>query len=1109
MPRTLRRPIYVIPLLVLALLLLLMSLPGRQNSFWNPLRPTVGAATFFIVNSTGDGQDSNLTDGVCNDGTGACTLRAAIQEANTIAGDDTITFDIALNFNIITLHGVLPDIAGNLNFSGNGPSLITVQRSTASGTPDFRIFTINSGTAVTITGLTISNGKVSGMTSPANLGGGILNSGTLTLNFCAVSGNSASSGVGGGIHNLNTLTVSNSIVSGNTGGGIANNLFGATTTATINTSVITGNTGGSGIYNNGLDGTATLTINDSTISNNTTPSVAGGGGILNGSGSFTSRASLTINNSTISGNTASDGRGGGIYSAAVFGNAQTTLTVTNSTISGNTASGDGGGILHFGDTGGIALATIASSTISANNAGTGNGGGIFIQTANINSILTVRNTIAAGNFGSSGTISSDITGTADPASSFNLIGTGGSGGLTDGVNNNQVGVANPGLGSLASNGGPTQTHPLLPGSPASDTGSNTLATDAGLTTDQRGAGFSRIVDGLDADTTPTVDIGAFEAQVSVEDLTDKTINEDTQLQVSFMVAGSVTGVSAASSNTTLVPSHPANIAVTGSGSTRTLTINPAPDQFGTATITVTLNGNNSQSITETFLLTVNSVNDAPSFTKGPDQTVNNNAGMQTISNWATNILAGPANESGQTLGFSVVDNTNPGLFAAAPAISSAGTLTYAPATNAGGMATITIVLSDSGGTANGGQDMSPAQSFNINVVPVGGFIRFESAAFNTTENSGFTAITVIREGDLSGAATVNYATSSDTGLPCSMATGNASPKCDFTSAAGTLRFAAGEGAKIITVLISQDSYVEGPETLTLALSDQTGGSALGAPSTAMLTITDDPTEPATNPVDVAESFVRQHYHDFLNREPDASGLAFWSNQITECLEPGATCNAEVRRINVSAAFFLSIEFQETGYLVYRFYKSAYGNLAGAPVPLRLDEFLPDTQQIGKDVIVGQTGWEQVLENNKQAFATDFVARSRFTNAYPTTLTPTEFVDALFANAGVTPPDIERQEAINEFGSAPDTADTVARGRALRRVAENSTLAQQEFNKAFVLMQYFGYLRRNPNDAPEPGLNFDGYNFWLGKLNQFNGNFVNAEMVKAFILSGEYRQRFGP
>ena len=81
-----------------------MSLPDAPDSLWNALQPTVSAATFFSVNSTGDGADSNLTDGVCNDGTGACTLRAAIQEANSIAGDDTITFAIALNGNIITLN---------------------------------------------------------------------------------------------------------------------------------------------------------------------------------------------------------------------------------------------------------------------------------------------------------------------------------------------------------------------------------------------------------------------------------------------------------------------------------------------------------------------------------------------------------------------------------------------------------------------------------------------------------------------------------------------------------------------------------------------------------------------------------------------------------------------------------------------------------------------------------------------------------------------------------------------------------------------------------------------------------------------------------------------
>jgi hypothetical protein len=177
--------------------------------------------------------------------------------------------------------------------------------------------------------------------------------------------------------------------------------------------------------------------------------------------------------------------------------------------------------------------------------------------------------------------------------------------------------------------------------------------------------------------------------------------------------------------------------------------------------------------------------------------------------------------------------------------------------------------------------------------------------------------------------------------------------------------------------------------------------------------------------------------------------------------------------------------------------------------LRLTEFLPDTQQIGQGVVVGVGNWQTLLENNKVAYAQNFVSHSRFTAAYPTTRTPAEFVDALFTNAGVTPSAAARDAAINEFGGAGNTVNTAARARALRRVAENTTFTQQEFNRAFVLMQYFGYLRRNPNDAPEPGLNFGGYNFWLGKLNEFNGNYIAAEMVKAFITAGEYRQRFGP
>jgi uncharacterized repeat protein (TIGR01451 family) len=387
-----------------------------------------------------------------------------------------------------------------------------------------------------------------------------------------------------------------------------------------------------------------------------------------------------------------------------------------------------------------------------------------------------------------------------------------------------------------------------------------------------------------------------------------------------------------------------------------------------------------------------------------------------------------------------------------------------------------------------------------------GSVQFSSASYLAGEGSGRATITLTRIGSTTAAASVAYATSDAAGASnCNAVNGNASARCDYTTTIGAVNFAAGETSRTVDVPITDDTYAEGNETFTVSLSNA-AGATLGSPSSSTITITDNETTNGANPIDSADFFVHQHYIDFLNREPDPAGFTFWTNQITACgADP--TC-IEVKRINVSAAFFLSIEFQETGYLVYRTYKAAYGNLPGLPAPVKLNEFLPDTQQIDQGVVVGSGAWQAQLENNQVAFFMDFVSRSRFTTAYPTALTPAQFVEMLFANAGVTPSTAELNAAIGEFGGAGNTSDTAARARALRRVAENATLKQQETNRAFVLMQYFGYLRRNPNDAPEPGLNFAGYNFWLNKLNQFNGNFVDAEMVKAFLLSGEYRQRFG-
>jgi Domain of unknown function (DUF4214) len=176
----------------------------------------------------------------------------------------------------------------------------------------------------------------------------------------------------------------------------------------------------------------------------------------------------------------------------------------------------------------------------------------------------------------------------------------------------------------------------------------------------------------------------------------------------------------------------------------------------------------------------------------------------------------------------------------------------------------------------------------------------------------------------------------------------------------------------------------------------------------VLTINDnDTTATASNPIDDASFFVHQRYLDFLNREPDDAGLQFWTNGITSC---GSDTNCvAVKRINASAAFFFSIEFQETGYLVYRFYKTAYGDangnstLGGAhqlPMPvIRLREFLRDTQRIGQGVVVNQGDWQTQLENNKQAFALEFVQQQRFMSAFPPTLTAADFVSKLDQNAG--------------------------------------------------------------------------------------------------------------
>lgn len=384
-------------------------------------------------------------------------------------------------------------------------------------------------------------------------------------------------------------------------------------------------------------------------------------------------------------------------------------------------------------------------------------------------------------------------------------------------------------------------------------------------------------------------------------------------------------------------------------------------------------------------------------------------------------------------------------------------------------------------------------------------IQFGASSGNVTETLNATTkidLNVTRTGDTSGAASVNYASSD----------GTASERSDYLTTVGTLRFDPNQTSKIITVFIVDDRFGESAETFNVTLSNPTGGT-LGSQATFTVTINSDESVNGLNPVKDAsfntDFFVRQHYVDFFNREADAPGLAFWKNQIDECTTQGCR---EIRRINVSAAFFVSIEFQQTGYLVYKTYQAAYNSGEF----LKLRDFLPDLQEIGRGVVIGQPGADTQLEANKQRFFNDFVQRAKFLDgaAYPTTLTAAQFVDKLNANtfdprnpSGGSLTQAQRDALVAQL--APNPASPSLRAQVVRSIAENGIFHSRQFNKAFVLMQYFGYLRRNPNDPPELNLDFSGYNFWLGKLNQFNGNFIDAEMVKAFITSGEYEQRFGP
>jgi hypothetical protein len=358
------------------------------------------------------------------------------------------------------------------------------------------------------------------------------------------------------------------------------------------------------------------------------------------------------------------------------------------------------------------------------------------------------------------------------------------------------------------------------------------------------------------------------------------------------------------------------------------------------------------------------------------------------------------------------------------------------------------------------------ESIRAMATATNGSFGFSAPTASVSEGAGSIQITVNRTGDITGAASVDFLSSDVTALQAT----------DYNIAIGTLTFAPGEASKSFGIFITDDGFMESNETFTITLSNPKGGFQLGGATTTTVTINDnDPVPSATNPIDNTAFFVRQHYVDFLNREPDPTGFAAWIHRIDFCGqagEPPPPCD----RVEVSSAFYRSPEFYDRGYFAYRLYETALGRQ-----PQYL-EFMADLRRV--------TGFltPEQLESNKLNLIADFMDRQEFRSKYDS-LNNTQYVNMLESSAGVT---ITNKAAL----VASLDNGTKTRAEVLREVAEGTAVSVKFFNKAFVVMAYFGYLRRNPDAL---------FINWITTLNTL-GDY--RTVVSGFVNSAEYRSRFG-
>jgi hypothetical protein len=1032
-----------------------------------PLSEAMTAATFTVTNTSDAGPGS---------------LRQAILDANGNTGTDLIQFQIGSGAQVIFPLSSLPIITDPVVIDAttqpgySGTPIIELNGTNAGGADGITItagsttirgFVINSfntGIKIDLKGENRIEGNyigtdLSGNLAKPNAGAGVsignsnLNDGGQNFNIIGgttpATRNVISGNMGDGIllmgnlhqggsfghsfvGNYIGLTASGNTQLGNGGNGIT---ISPSTNASITKNVISGNIG-YGIF--GIGSNLSAIIEDNHIGTDATGTFAIGntsGGINVGT---TRTGNFAINNNLVSGN-----KGVGIRAG--------TDSMTSCAMQNNRVGTNGAGTAPLGNLGnGIELNSGGTSSITGNTVSANKGNGVVLNSQGGGSIANnlIGGTDALGNNMNGIVVSGQTASVTGNTIAFNK----GNGVLTNSspFNNGQTILTNSissngGLGidlyddSISPNfncgGGGVTNYPLL----TSATSSGGSTSIQGTFNSSPGQSFT-----LQFFASPSCDAsGHGEGETFIG---AATITTTSSCIANFNV--SVPVAVAAGQVITATATNPSNWS---SEFSQCVIVNAPPIstvQFDSATYSVN-EGAGFATITVTRAngagpATINYATANGTATAGSDYTA------------TSGTLSFAANEMSKTFNVPITDDTT---------IES--------------NETITLNLSSPSGVTLGNPNTAV-----LTVVDNDSAVQFSQTSYTVSEGAGFATINVTRTGDTSTAATVKYSTSdtTDVNFQCDPSTPNqgigaASRKCDYHIAVGRLRFAPGETTRPIILSIVNDIYVETPENFTITLSNPTG-TALAIPNIATITIIDNDTGSAANPIDGTAFYVRQLYVDLLSREPDPAGQQGWINRIDLCGQPGQPpppCD----RVTVGGDGFLrSAEFFDRQLFVIRLYRAGLGRI-------------PRYEDVGDLAYVSGFLTDADLELNKQELVAEIMSRSEFSNIY-NGLNNNAYVNTLIATSAVTIPQSVRDGWVTALNNS-----SKSRAQVYRELSERTEVNNRYLHEAQVVSCYYGFFTRNPDVA------------YLNFLSRLDSGQINlSDLANAFINAAEYRQRFG-